>query len=88
MTSESGMCRQAKLSLVHSIVIAAGSILFPSHLMESTLSLASDMTIQIWNVEMGKAVSAPFKGHINTVTSAVFSPTGQYTVSGSGDMTI
>ena len=38
--------------------------------------------------ETGRIVSGPFKGHVDFVRSAAFSPDGKRVVSGSGDKTI
>ncbi|KJA27638.1 hypothetical protein HYPSUDRAFT_197831 [Hypholoma sublateritium FD-334 SS-4] len=48
----------------------------------------SDKTVRIWDLETGKQVGEPFRGHTDRVNSVAFSPDGRRVVSGSGDETL
>ncbi len=48
----------------------------------------SDGTILVWDTETWAAIGSPAEGHIRSVTSVAFSPSGQQLASASGDDTI
>jgi WD40 repeat protein len=46
-----------------------------------------DRTARLWDVETGKPIGEPLKGHTNSVYSAAFSPDGKRIVTASLDNT-
>ena len=50
---------------------------------------SADGTVRVWNMETGRQVGEPLRGHTNAVWSVAISPDGRYLVScGSNDQTI
>ncbi|KAF7973528.1 hypothetical protein HWV62_14956 [Athelia sp. TMB] len=47
-----------------------------------------DMSIRVWDAEVGGLVAGPFEGHSEYVNSVAFSPNGKHIASGSGDKSV
>jgi WD40 repeat protein len=51
------------------------------------VTASGDKTARVWDVETGKQIDEPLKGHAGAVLSAAFSPDGKRIVTASGDKT-
>ncbi|KAG0701505.1 quinon protein alcohol dehydrogenase-like superfamily [Suillus ampliporus] len=52
------------------------------------VSGSSDHTVQVWDLQTGKGLGAPLRGHTDEVCALSISPDGKYIMSGSRDKTI
>ncbi|KAH9033800.1 WD40-repeat-containing domain protein, partial [Lactarius pseudohatsudake] len=49
---------------------------------------SSDKTIRVWDLQTGKPIYKPLRGHTASITAVAYSPDGNHIISASGDMTI